>query len=143
MFIFVNIQFKIISKTFLKTEWFVNFIALVLIWRHCSWSLVKKIITSYDCIVFRKKFTSCAGITHLVDDLNEDLRVPSTIMLNSINLASITEMRHYLQQLFQYMLNRVKLIDAICNYCKKKDKHSLMQTLASLLCKEFAWRSYQ
>ena len=66
--------------------------------------------------LFGKKFTRHAGITQLMDDLNEGLRTPGAIMLGGGNPAHIPEMDSYFQQLCQDMLAQGKLTEALCNY---------------------------
>lgn len=66
--------------------------------------------------LFGEKFTRYAGITRLMDDLNEGLRTPGAIMLGGGNPAQIPEMEAYFKQLCQEMLDQGKLTEALCNY---------------------------
>ena len=62
--------------------------------------------------VFGDKFTRYAGITRLMDDLNDGLRTPGAIMLGGGNPAKIPQMTDYFTQLCADMLNEGKLTDA-------------------------------
>jgi len=89
--------------------------------------------------LFGDKFTRYAGITRLMDDLNEGLRTPGAIMLGGGNPAQIPEMEAYFQQLCQEMLNEGKLTEALCNYDGPQGKNVLLQALAKLLSDELGW----
>ncbi|PWC19915.1 valine--pyruvate transaminase [Brenneria roseae subsp. roseae] len=90
--------------------------------------------------LFGNKFTRHAGITQLMDDLNEGLRTPGAIMLGGGNPAHIPQMDTYFQQLCQEMLEQGKLTDALCNYDGPQGKDTLLGALADLLRDEFGWQ---
>ncbi|MCL2893634.1 valine--pyruvate transaminase [Brenneria tiliae] len=90
--------------------------------------------------LFGNKFTRHAGITQLMDDLNEGLRTPGAIMLGGGNPAHIPEMDAYFRQLCQEMLEQGKLTDALCNYDGPQGKDALLGALAELLREEFGWQ---
>lgn len=90
--------------------------------------------------LFGTKFTRHAGITQLMDDLNDGLRTPGAIMLGGGNPAHIPEMDAYFQQLCRDMLEQGKLTDALCNYDGPQGKDALLQALAALLRHEFGWQ---
>ncbi|KHN51498.1 valine--pyruvate transaminase [Pectobacterium fontis] len=90
--------------------------------------------------LFGKKFTRHAGITQLMDDLNEGLRTPGAIMLGGGNPAHIPEMDSYFQQLCQEMLEQGKLTEALCNYDGPQGKDTLLNALADLLRNELGWQ---
>ena len=90
--------------------------------------------------VFGDKFTRYAGITRLMDDLNDGLRTPGAIMLGGGNPAKIPQMTDYFTQLCADMLNEGKLTDALCNYDGPQGKDALLQALAKMLRDEFGWQ---
>ncbi|MEE3652157.1 MULTISPECIES: valine--pyruvate transaminase [unclassified Brenneria] len=90
--------------------------------------------------LFGNKFTRHAGITQLMDDLNEGLRTPGAIMLGGGNPAHIPAMDSYFQQLCQDMLEQGKLTDALCNYDGPQGKDILLGSLADLLRDELGWQ---
>ncbi|WP_409309530.1 valine--pyruvate transaminase [Pectobacterium sp. B1J-3] len=90
--------------------------------------------------LFGNKFTRHAGITQLMDDLNEGLRTPGAIMLGGGNPAHIPTMHTYFQQLCQEMLEQGKLTDALCNYDGPQGKDTLLNALADLLRDELGWQ---
>ncbi|MDW9427114.1 valine--pyruvate transaminase, partial [Yersinia enterocolitica] len=83
--------------------------------------------------LFGDKFTRYAGITRLMDDLNDGLRTPGSIMLGGGNPAHIPEMDAYFQQLCQEMLERGQLTEALCNYDGPQGKDLLLKALAKML----------
>ncbi|UDQ76090.1 valine--pyruvate transaminase [Pectobacterium brasiliense] len=90
--------------------------------------------------LFGNKFTRHAGITQLMDDLNEGLRTPGAIMLGGGNPAHIPEMDSYFKQLCQDMLEQGKLTEALCNYDGPQGKDTLLKALAELLSNELGWQ---
>ncbi|MBJ7223355.1 MULTISPECIES: valine--pyruvate transaminase [unclassified Brenneria] len=90
--------------------------------------------------LFGNKFTRHAGITQLMDDLNEGLRTPGAIMLGGGNPAHIPAMDSYFQQLCQDMLEQGKLTDALCNYDGPQGKDILLGSLADLLRDKLGWQ---
>lgn len=89
--------------------------------------------------LFGNKFTRHAGITQLMDDLNDGLRTPGAIMLGGGNPAHIPEMDSYFQTLCQEMLAQGKLTEALCNYDGPQGKDTLLSNLATLLHKTLGW----
>ncbi len=87
--------------------------------------------------LFGDKFTRYAGITRLMDDLNDGLRTPGSIMLGGGNPAHIPEMDTYFQQLCQEMLTEGKLTEALCNYDGPQGKDLLLKALAK--CCAMSW----
>ncbi|EMJ3186497.1 TPA: valine--pyruvate transaminase [Yersinia enterocolitica] len=90
--------------------------------------------------LFGDKFTRYAGITRLMDDLNDGLRTPGSIMLGGGNPAHIPEMDAYFQQLCQEMLERGQLTEALCNYDGPQGKDLLLKALAKMLRDELGWQ---
>ncbi|MEG0866449.1 MAG: valine--pyruvate transaminase [Hafnia sp.] len=90
--------------------------------------------------VFGDKFTRYAGITRLMDDLNDGLRTPGAIMLGGGNPAKIPQMTDYFTQLCADMLREGKLTDALCNCDGPQGKDALLQALAKMLRDEFGWQ---
>lgn len=90
--------------------------------------------------LFGDKFTRYAGITRLMDDLNEGLRTPGAIMLGGGNPAQIPEMESYFQHLCSEMLEQGLLTGALCNYDGPQGKNLLLETLAKLLREELGWQ---
>ncbi len=89
--------------------------------------------------VFGDKFTRYAGITRLMDDLNDGLRTPGAIMLGGGNPAQIPEMQAYFSELCSSMLEEGKLTEALCNYDGPQGKSTLLDALAKLLSKQLGW----
>ncbi|MBW7981008.1 valine--pyruvate transaminase [Enterobacillus tribolii] len=90
--------------------------------------------------IFGDKFTRYAGITRLMDDLNDGLRTPGAIMLGGGNPAQIPEMDDYFSGLLAEMLAQGKLTDALCNYDGPQGKNTLLQALAEMLREQFGWQ---
>ncbi|MCG8708428.1 valine--pyruvate transaminase [Brenneria sp. 4F2] len=90
--------------------------------------------------LFGNKFTRHAGITQLMDDMNEGLRTPGAVMLGGGNPAHIPAMDTYFQQLCQEMLEQGKLTEALCNYDGPLGKNALLNSLADLLRDELGWQ---
>lgn len=89
--------------------------------------------------IFGSKFTRHAGITQLMDDLNQGLRTPGAIMLGGGNPASIPQMRDYFSQLCGEMVQQGQLTDALCNYDGPQGKNTFLQDLAGLLSQQLGW----
>lgn len=90
--------------------------------------------------LFGDKFTRYAGITRLMDDLNDGLRNPDAIMLGGGNPAQIPEMSDYFSTLFADMVNNGQMTEALCNYDGPQGKNTLLDALAALLKKQFGWQ---
>lgn len=88
---------------------------------------------------FGQKFTRLAGITQLMDDLNQGLLNPDAIMLGGGNPAAVPELQQALQQQMQQSLDQGDLLRAIANYDGPQGKDSFNQALADLLQREYGW----
>ncbi len=88
---------------------------------------------------FGQKFTRHAGITQLMDDLNDGLRTPGAIMLGGGNPAQIPAMTGYYQRLCEALLADGQLTDAICNYDGPGGNDALRETLADMLRTQWNW----
>ncbi|WP_375056623.1 valine--pyruvate transaminase [Zobellella sp. DQSA1] len=88
---------------------------------------------------FGQKFTRHAGITQLMDDLNQGLTAPNTIMLGGGNPAAIPEVLAYLDQQAQQLLKTGDLLKAIANYDGPQGKDTFIRALARLLSRELGW----
>ncbi|WP_118985293.1 valine--pyruvate transaminase [Photorhabdus sp. CRCIA-P01] len=88
---------------------------------------------------FGNKFTQDAGITRLMNDLNQGLRTPGAIMLGGGNPAHIPEMDDYFQQLLTEMAANGQLTDTLCNYDGPQGKDTLIQALAEMLREKLGW----
>ncbi|NHB93703.1 valine--pyruvate transaminase [Photorhabdus cinerea] len=88
---------------------------------------------------FGNKFTQDAGITRLMNDLNQGLRTPGAIMLGGGNPAHIPEMDDYFQQLLTEMAANGQLADTLCNYDGPQGKDTLIQALADMLHEKLGW----
>lgn len=88
---------------------------------------------------FGQKFTRQAGITQLMDDLNQGLLNPDAIMLGGGNPAAVPELQQALQQQMQQSLDQGDLLRAIANYDGPQGKDSFTQALAELLQREYGW----
>jgi valine--pyruvate aminotransferase len=89
--------------------------------------------------VFGEKFTRHAGITQLMDDLNQGLTNPNAIMLGGGNPAPIPAMLERFQQQAQTLLDSGELIRAMANYDGPQGKDRFTQALAKLLKAELGW----
>ncbi|RAT54365.1 valine--pyruvate transaminase, partial [Lonsdalea populi] len=89
--------------------------------------------------VFGNKFTHRSGITQLMDDLNNGLRTPGTIMLGGGNPAHIPVIDDYFKSLCGDLLEQGKLTDALCNYDGPQGKDTLLNALADLLRETLGW----
>ncbi|MGR7919514.1 valine--pyruvate transaminase [Zobellella denitrificans] len=88
---------------------------------------------------FGQKFSRHAGITQLMDDLNQGLTAPNTIMLGGGNPAAIPEVLAYLDQQAQQLLKTGELLKAIANYDGPQGKDTFIRALAGLLSRELGW----
>lgn len=89
--------------------------------------------------VFGQKFTRHSGITQLMDDLNQGLSTPNTIMLGGGNPAAIPEVLAYLDQQAGELLKTGELLKAMANYDGPQGKDSFTRALAGLLSRELGW----
>lgn len=89
--------------------------------------------------LFGDKFTRHAGITRLMEDLNDGLRTPGAIMLGGGNPAQIPAMTEYFSDLLADMLRSGSLTRALCNYDGPQGKNALLGALADMLRETFAW----
>lgn len=88
---------------------------------------------------FGEKFNRYAGITQLMDDLNDGLRTPGAIMLGGGNPAAIPEMLDYFQQASKEMLDSGELVNALANYDGPQGKDAFVKSLANLLKDTYGW----
>ncbi|WP_350306478.1 valine--pyruvate transaminase [Photorhabdus viridis] len=88
---------------------------------------------------FGNKFTQDAGITRLMNDLNQGLRTPGAIMLGGGNPAHIPEMDDYFQQLLTEMAASGHLTETLCNYDGPQGKDTLIRALAEMLREKLGW----
>ncbi|RAW87486.1 valine--pyruvate transaminase [Photorhabdus laumondii] len=88
---------------------------------------------------FGNKFTQDAGITRLMNDLNQGLRTPGAIMLGGGNPAHIPEMDDYFQQLLTEMVASGQLTETLCNYDGPQGKDTLIRALAEMLHEKLGW----
>lgn len=89
--------------------------------------------------VFGEKFTRHAGITQLMDDLNEGLRTPGALMLGGGNPAQIPAIQDYFKELSAELLERGELTDALCNYDGPQGKNAFIRVLAKMLSEQLGW----
>jgi valine--pyruvate aminotransferase len=89
--------------------------------------------------LFGEKFTRHAGITQLMDDLNQGLLNPDAIMLGGGNPAPIPAMLERFQAEANTLLDNGELIKAMANYDGPQGKDRFTRALAALLSKELGW----
>ena len=89
--------------------------------------------------LFGEKFTRHAGITQLMDDLNQGLLNPDAIMLGGGNPAPIPAMLERFQAEANTLLENGELIKAMANYDGPQGKDRFTRALAALLSKELGW----
>ncbi len=88
---------------------------------------------------FGEKFNRYAGITQLMNDLNEGLRTEGAIMLGGGNPAAIPEMLDYFHGVSTELLVDGAFIDAIANYDGPQGKSAFLKSLAGLLRETYGW----
>ncbi|CAH0524295.1 valine--pyruvate transaminase [Vibrio hippocampi] len=88
---------------------------------------------------FGEKFNRYSGITQLMDDLNDGLRTPGTIMLGGGNPAAIPAMLDYFHQASSEMLSNGELLAAMANYDGPQGKDSFIKSLARLFRDHYGW----
>ncbi|MGI2260897.1 valine--pyruvate transaminase [Shewanella sp. GXUN23E] len=88
---------------------------------------------------FGEKFNRYAGITQLMDDLNEGLRTEGAIMLGGGNPAAIPQMLDYFHQLGSELLSNGGFIDAVANYDGPQGKSAFLRSLAQMLRDTYGW----
>jgi valine--pyruvate aminotransferase len=89
--------------------------------------------------LFGEKFTRHAGITQLMDDLNQGLTNPDAIMLGGGNPAPIPAMLERFQAEAKSLLDNGELVKAMANYDGPQGKDRFTKALAALLSKELGW----
>ena len=89
--------------------------------------------------LFGEKFTRHAGITQLMDDLNQGLLNPDAIMLGGGNPAPIPAMLERFQTEAKQLLDNGELIKAMANYDGPQGKDRFTKALAALLKRELGW----
>ncbi|MDO6764197.1 valine--pyruvate transaminase [Agarivorans sp. 1_MG-2023] len=89
---------------------------------------------------FGNKFTRHAGITQLMDDLDEGIRAgDEMIMLGGGNPAQIPEMTEIFEQHLRSGLDNKSLLNALCNYDAPQGNKAFISNLAEFLSNEFHW----
>lgn len=86
---------------------------------------------------FGQKFTRRAGITELMDDLNEGLKNPDAIMLGGGNPAQIPEMVSLFQQAATE--HQQAILHAMCNYDGPLGHDGFRTALAELFQQQYGW----
>lgn len=89
--------------------------------------------------LFGEKFTRHAGITQLMDDLNQGLTNPDAIMLGGGNPAPIPAMLERFQAEAKNLLDNGELVKAMANYDGPQGKDRFTKALAALLNRELGW----
>ncbi|WP_427976403.1 valine--pyruvate transaminase [Agarivorans sp.] len=89
---------------------------------------------------FGNKFTRHAGITQLMDDLDEGIRAgDEMIMLGGGNPAQIPAMNAIFDQHLRRSLDNQNLLKALCNYDAPKGNKEFISNLAIFFRNEFQW----
>jgi valine--pyruvate aminotransferase len=89
---------------------------------------------------FGNKFTRHAGITQLMDDLNEGIRGGDDIlMLGGGNPAAIPEIEQLFKQKLTELNESGALIDALGNYDGPQGKDTFLSALAALFSDLYGW----
>lgn len=88
---------------------------------------------------FGEKFNRHAGITQLMDDLNDGLRTPGALMLGGGNPAQIPQMNDYFEQTVKTLIEQGDFVDALTNYDGPQGSDRFVKNLANLLNEEFGW----
>ncbi|UTZ32289.1 valine--pyruvate transaminase [Vibrio campbellii] len=88
---------------------------------------------------FGEKFNQYSGITQLMDDLNDGLRTPGSIMLGGGNPAAIPAMLDYFRQASEEMLASGELVAALANYDGPQGKDAFVKALAQLFRETYGW----
>lgn len=92
-----------------------------------------------DFSLFGRKFTRHAGITQLMDDLNQGLLDPQAIMLGGGNPAAIPAMLQAFHDEASQQLNSGELLKSMINYDGPQGKDKFTAALAALLRQEYGW----
>ena len=92
-----------------------------------------------DFSQFGRKFTRHAGITQLMDDLNQGLLDPNAIMLGGGNPAAIPAMLEAFQTEAHHQLANGELLKSMINYDGPQGKDKFTTALAALLRQEYGW----
>ena len=88
---------------------------------------------------FGSKFTRHAGITQLMDDLNQGLLNPDAIMLGGGNPAAIPAMSEAFSAEAERLLREGDLLKVMANYDGPLGRDSFIRALADLLKREYGW----
>ncbi|UPW18701.1 valine--pyruvate transaminase [Agarivorans sp. TSD2052] len=89
---------------------------------------------------FGNKFTRHAGITQLMDDLDEGIRAgDEMIMLGGGNPAQIPEMTEIFEQHLRTSLENSQLLNALCNYDAPQGNKAFISNLAHFFREQFHW----
>ncbi len=92
-----------------------------------------------DFSLFGRKFTRHAGITQLMDDLNQGLLDPNAIMLGGGNPAAIPAMLQAFEAEAGHQLASGELLKSMINYDGPQGKDKFTTALADLLKREYGW----
>ena len=92
-----------------------------------------------DFSLFGRKFTRHAGITQLMDDLNQGLLDPQAIMLGGGNPAAIPAMLEAFHDEANQQLNSGELLKSMINYDGPQGKDKFTTALATLLRQQYGW----
>ena len=92
-----------------------------------------------DFSLFGRKFTRHAGITQLMDDLNQGLLDPDAIMLGGGNPAAIPAMLQAFEAEAGHQLANGELLKSMINYDGPQGKDKFTTALADLLKREYGW----
>ena len=92
-----------------------------------------------DFSLFGRKFTRHAGITQLMDDLNQGLLDPNAIMLGGGNPAAIPAMLQAFEAEAGHQLANGELLKSMINYDGPQGKDKFTTALADLLKREYGW----
>lgn len=90
--------------------------------------------------IFGNKFTQHAGITELMDDLNEGIQGGDDIlMLGGGNPAAIPEIQRRITKLMQQLLDEGKLTQTLGNYDGPQGKNRFIIAIAELFNELYGW----
>ena len=88
---------------------------------------------------FGQKFTRHAGITQLMDDLDQGLRNPDAIMLGGGNPAAIPAVQEAFTQEAARLLAEGSFLQCLANYDGPTGRARFCEALANLLRREYGW----
>ena len=119
---------------------FIGRVAAGFVWRYGGGLPAKKqYCCTYDFLTFRRKIYRYAGITRLMDDLNEGLRTPVPSCSAAATRRRSQRWKPTSNSCARRCSIRGKLTEALCNYDGPQGKDALLKALANLLCDELGW----